>query len=64
MAVGNVELMHECSPQHLCMGTAGMKKGEKTEVKQKERKWKEVRQMHNYKILMVYLEIDLHANTN
>ena len=25
MAIGNVELMHECSPKHSCMGTARMK---------------------------------------
>ena len=25
MAIGNVELMHECFTKHLCMGTARMK---------------------------------------
>ena len=25
MATGNVELMHECSPEHLCKGTASNK---------------------------------------
>ena len=25
MAIGNVEIMHECSHKHFCMGTARMK---------------------------------------
>ena len=25
MTIGNVELMHECSPKHSCMATARMK---------------------------------------
>ena len=31
MTIGNDELMHECFPQHLRMGTAKMKKGSERE---------------------------------
>ena len=31
MAIGNVELMHECLPKHSRMGTATMKQDEETE---------------------------------
>ena len=33
MAVGNVELMHECFPEHLDMGTARMKQVKETKGK-------------------------------
>ena len=32
MAIGNGELMHECFPKHLRMGTARMKSDEETGV--------------------------------
>ena len=31
MAIEDVELMHKCSPEHLCMGTAKLKCGKETE---------------------------------
>ena len=31
MAIGNVELMHECFPKHLRMGTVRMKYDKETE---------------------------------
>ena len=40
MAIGNMEFMHECFPEHLCMGTARMRK--KYHSKKKKQK-KEVR---------------------
>ena len=37
MAIGNGELMHECFPKHLRMGTARMKLDEETEEEGKKR---------------------------
>ena len=37
MAIGNRELMHECFPKHLCMGTARMKSDKKTDEEDKKR---------------------------
>ena len=31
MAIGNVELIHECLPKHLCMGTVTMKYDKETQ---------------------------------
>ena len=31
MAIGNVQLLHKCFPQTLCMGTARMKLDKETE---------------------------------
>ena len=41
MAVGNVELMHECFPKHLRMGIAGIKLDNDTEEGVKRRVNKE-----------------------
>ena len=35
MAIGNVALMQECFPKHLCMGTAKIKYDQETEGKQR-----------------------------
>ena len=37
MAIENVELMHECFPQQLCMGIARLKEGNDTEEECKNR---------------------------
>ena len=45
MAEGNVKLVLECSPEHLSMGTARMKKDKETEEECKKNRvniWKEV----------------------
>ena len=41
MTIVNEELMHECFPKHLCMGTAIMKR---EEVKMRCVAWKDVKQ--------------------
>ena len=38
MAIGNVQLMHECLPKHLRMGTARMKQHIKTDEKGETRR--------------------------
>ena len=38
MAIGNGELMHECFPKHLCMGTARLKKDNETQEEGKNRR--------------------------
>ena len=37
MAIGNVELMHECFPKHLCKGTGRMKYETETDEDDKKR---------------------------
>ena len=49
----NVELMHECFPKHLHMGTARVKEDEETEGEGKQKNvdtvWKEVQRARNRK---------------
>ena len=41
MAVRNVELLHECFPKHLRMGTTSMKEDKETEDKETEEEGKQ-----------------------
>ena len=49
MAIENVELMHECFPEHLRMGTVRINKTntQREKVRREERTWKDVRHKKN-----------------
>ena len=46
MAIGNVELMHECFPEHLRMGIVriNMTNTQREKVRREERTWNDVQQ--------------------
>ena len=38
MAIGNIEVMHECTPEHLRMGKASLKWGKETKEEGKHKR--------------------------